>query len=173
MDKTMCSDDNGQIVLANGSELAFISLLASENEFRSLEHLPCLHDKVLAAAADAAITFSSNQKKKQTTKPGILGGIVKGLKGGKTTQPVLHKIQTSNFGHLEDIFFKPPFPDSRPTAVVVDEKEVELDIDDIQIDEPNEPKIVASTSSPNVKNKQKDSYKTIGRNSFKVEVTMT
>ncbi|XP_058761940.1 uncharacterized protein LOC131635341 [Vicia villosa] len=151
MDKTMCSDDNGQIVLANGSELAFISLLASENEFRSLEHLPCLHDKVLAAASDAAFTFSSNQKTKQTTKPGILGGIVKGLKGGKTTQPVLHKIQTSNFGHLEDIFFKPSFPDSRPT--VADEKEVELDIDDIQIDEP---KIVASTSSPDVKNKHKD-----------------
>ncbi|KAI5429454.1 hypothetical protein KIW84_034161 [Lathyrus oleraceus] len=153
MDKTMCSDENGQIVLANGSELAFISLLASENEFRSLERLPCLHDKVLAAAADAAFTFSSNEKKKQTTKPGILGGIVKGLKGGKTTQPVLHKIQTSNFSHLEDIFFKHSFPDSRPTVVVADEKEVELDIDDIQIDEP---KIVASTSSPDVKNKQKD-----------------
>lgn len=33
--------------------------------FRSLERLPCLHDKVLAAAADAAFTFSSNEKKKQ------------------------------------------------------------------------------------------------------------
>lgn len=27
--------------------------------------MPCLHDKVLAAAADAAFTFSSNQKTKQ------------------------------------------------------------------------------------------------------------
>lgn len=33
--------------------------------FRSLERLPCLHDNVLAAAADAAFSFSSNQKKKQ------------------------------------------------------------------------------------------------------------
>lgn len=29
------------------------------------ESLPCLHDKVLAAAADAAISLSSKQKKKQ------------------------------------------------------------------------------------------------------------
>lgn len=154
MDKTMCSDDYGQIVLANGSELAFISLLAGENEFRSLERLPCLHDNVLAAAADAAFSFSSNQKKKQTTVPAILGGIVKGLKGGKTSHAELTKIPTSNFGHLEHIFFKPSLSDSLPTVVVVaDEKEVELDIDDIQIDEPQ---TTASTSSPDVKNKQKD-----------------
>ncbi|KAK7339895.1 hypothetical protein VNO77_20581 [Canavalia gladiata] len=158
MDKTMCSDDYGQIVLANGSELAFISLLAGENEFRSLEHLPCLHDKVLAAAADAAFKFSSNMKKKQTTVPGILGGIVKGFKGGKTPQTELTKIPTSNFVHLEGIFFQSPLPDSLPTVEVADDREMDLDIDDIQIDD--EPAIKASTSSstssPDIKNKQKD-----------------
>ncbi|KAK7256904.1 hypothetical protein RIF29_30478 [Crotalaria pallida] len=151
MDKTMCSDDNGHIALANGSELAFISLLAGENEFGSLEHLPCLYDKVLAAAADAAFRVSSNQKKKlQTIGPGILGGIVKGFKGGKTSQTDLAKISTSNFAHLEDIFLKSPLPDS-PT--VANNEEVELDIDDIEIDEPI---TKAPTSSPDVKNKQKD-----------------
>lgn len=64
----------------------------------------------------------------QTTVPGILGGIVKGLKGGKTSQADSTKIQTSNFGYLEDIFFKPSFPDSLPTVAVADEKEVHLDI---------------------------------------------
>ncbi|KAL2958014.1 hypothetical protein AAZX31_18G183100 [Glycine max] len=132
MDKTMCSDDHGQIVLANSSELAFMSLLAGENEFSNPEHLPCLHDKVLAAAADAAFRFSSNQKKKQTVVPGILGGIVKGFKGGKTTPTDVTKIPTSNFGHLEDIFFKPPLPDSPPTVAIPDNKEVELDIDKLQ-----------------------------------------
>ena len=34
------------------------------------ESLPCLHDRVVAAAADAAFNFSSNQKKKQ-----VLGNI--------------------------------------------------------------------------------------------------
>ncbi|KAL5058144.1 hypothetical protein RYX36_029748 [Vicia faba] len=141
MDKTMCSDDNGQIVLTNGSELAFISLLASENEFRYV-----CYSATKVNTVNHCVKRAYDEE--NTTKPGILGGIVKGLKGGKTTQPVSPKIQTSKFDHLEDIFFKPSFPDSRPTGVVADEKEVELDID--------EPKTVASTSSPNVKNKQKD-----------------
>ncbi|XP_027349377.1 uncharacterized protein LOC113860986 isoform X2 [Abrus precatorius] len=158
MNKTMCSDDYGQIALANGSELAFISLLAGENEFRSLEHLPSLHDKVLAAAADTAFRFSSNQKKKQATVPGILGGIVKGFKGGKASQTDLAKIPTSNFDHLEDIFFKPLLPDSVPTVAVAGHKEVELDIDDIEIDDEPiiKPSTSSSTSSPDIKNKQKD-----------------
>ncbi|KAK7294709.1 hypothetical protein RJT34_17602 [Clitoria ternatea] len=156
MDKTMCSDDYGQIVLANGSELAFISLLAGENKFRSLEHLPCLHDKVLAAAADAAFRFSSSQKKKQTTVPGILGGIVKGFKGGKASPTELRKTPTSNFDNLEGIFFKPPLPDFPPTVVVTDNKEVELDIDDIEIDEPVIKASTPSSTSPDVENKQKD-----------------
>ncbi|MED6149177.1 hypothetical protein PIB30_059962 [Stylosanthes scabra] len=152
MDKTMCSDDNGNIALANGSELAFISLLAGEDKFRNLERLPCLHDKVLAAAADAAFRFSSSQKKKQITAPGILGGIVKGFKGGKASPTKLSKIPTSNFVHLEDKFFKSPLSDSHQTAA----DELELDIDDIEIDEPI---TEVSTSSPNVKNKQKDNLR--------------
>ncbi|XP_020235711.1 uncharacterized protein LOC109815404 isoform X2 [Cajanus cajan] len=156
MNRTMCSDDYGQIVLANSSELAFISLLPGKNEFSNPENLPSLHDKVLAAAADAAYRFSSNQKKKQATVPGILGGIVKGFKGGKNSPTAVTKIPTSNFGHLEDIFFKPPLSDSLPTVAVTDNEEVELDIDDIEIDEPNRPITKASTSSPDVKHKQKD-----------------
>ncbi|QCE11939.1 syntaxin binding protein 5 [Vigna unguiculata] len=155
MDKTMCSDDYGHIMLANGSELALISLLAGESEFSNLEHLPCLHDKVLAAAADAAFRFSTNQKKKQTMVPGILGGIVKGLKGGKPSQTDVTKSPASNYGNLEDIFFKPLLPDPLPTVDIADNK-VELDIDDIEIDEPNPPITKSSTSSPDVKSKQKD-----------------
>ena len=76
----------------NGSEFAIISLVASENDFRYLtflallywmllssrsdcwscgnripESLPCLHDKVLAAAAEAAISFSTDQRRKQVS----------------------------------------------------------------------------------------------------------
>lgn len=64
----------------------------------------------------------------QTVVPGILGGIVKGFKGGKTTPTDVTKIPTSNFGHLEDIFFKPPLPDSPTTVAIPDKKEAELDI---------------------------------------------
>ncbi|XP_065853138.1 uncharacterized protein [Euphorbia lathyris] len=132
----MMSSDNGQITLANGSELAFISLLAGENYLRIPESFPSLHDKVLAAAADAAINFSSNQKKKQGAKLGILAGITKGFKTGKTEQTVdgTPKAQ-SDLSHLESIFSKAPFSDMSPT--VTDHQEViELNIDDIEIDEP-------------------------------------
>ncbi|KAF7825527.1 Syntaxin-binding protein 5 [Senna tora] len=157
MEKTMGSDENGNIVLTNGSELAFISLLAGENEFWNLEHLPCLHDKVLAAAADAAFKFSSNQKKKQSTTPGILGGIVKGFKGGKTSKTDTTAIPTHNFAHLEGMFLKPPSTDSLTT---VTDNEVELNIGflqnclyDIEIDDPPAEGPVAPVD---VRNTQKD-----------------
>ncbi|KAL2337095.1 hypothetical protein Fmac_011541 [Flemingia macrophylla] len=165
MDKTMASDDYGQIAMhpsyihslqANSSELTFISLLPGKNEFSNLENLPSLHDKVLAAAADAAYRLSSNQKKKQATVPGILGGIVKGFKGGKASPTAVTEIPTSNFGNLEGIFFKSPLSDSLPTVAVTENEEVELEIDDIEIDEPNQPKTKSSTSFPVVKHKQKD-----------------
>ncbi|XP_059428888.1 uncharacterized protein LOC132162629 isoform X1 [Corylus avellana] len=149
MDKSMSSSDNGQIALASGCELAFISLLAGENDFRIPESLPCFHDKVLAAAADAALSFSMNQKKKQGNQPGILGGIIKGLKGGKMVHAEDFSMSPkSNFTHLEGIFLKPPFSD--PSSAVTDnQEEEELNIDDIEIDEPLP---MASTSSDDSKN---------------------
>ncbi|OMO85028.1 hypothetical protein CCACVL1_10464 [Corchorus capsularis] len=145
MDKLMTSD-NAKVTLASGCEVAFISLLAGENDFRIPEALPCLHDRVLAAAADAAFNFSSNQKKKQGPAPGILGGIVKGLKG---------KVNTSatpefNITDLERKFLKPPFTDTAEN-VINKQEEVELDIDDIEIDE-TQP-VTSSSSHEVVKTK--------------------
>lgn len=152
----MMSCDNGQITLAHGCELAFISLFSGENCFRIPESLPCLHDKVLAAAADAAFNFSSNQKKKQGTKPGILGGIVKGFKGGKVDHSVDITLNPkSDFSHLEGAFSKQPFSDSYRTAVDSEEV-VELNIDDIEIDEPSLP--TATTSSQDVKHMKREKW---------------
>lgn len=150
----MMSCDNGQITVAHGCELAFISLFSGENCFRIPESLPCLHDKVLAAAADAAFNFSSNQKKKQGTKPGILGGIVKGCKGGKVDHSVdITPSPKSDYSHLEGAFSKQPFSDSYRTAVDSEEV-VELNIDDIEIDEPSLP--TATTSAQDVKNMKRE-----------------
>ncbi|KAH9736583.1 v-snare coiled-coil domain-containing protein [Citrus sinensis] len=151
MDKTI-SADNGQITLANGSEVAFVNLLAGENEFSILESSPCLHDKVLEAAAAAAFNVSSNQKKKQTTAAGILGGIVKGFKGEKMFHTLDVSIDPkSSFSQLEGIFSRPPFPDLSPAAT--NNEEIELNIDDIEIDEP--PSMMA-TSSHEVTNTKKE-----------------
>ncbi|PHT72599.1 hypothetical protein T459_23384 [Capsicum annuum] len=150
MDRAMSSMENGHITLANGSELAFVSLLASENDFRIPEYLPSLHDEVLAAAADAAMKFST-QKKKQGGGPNILGTLVKGFKVGKTNHTMdLSLMSKSNFSHLEGVFMKNPLhQELSPTKEVL---EVELDIDDIEIDEPVP---VASTSSHNTQNSKR------------------
>ncbi|XP_021906216.1 uncharacterized protein LOC110820897 isoform X3 [Carica papaya] len=124
MDKTMSSSDHGHITLANGSEVAFISLLVGENDFRIPDFLPCLHDKVLEAAADGDTSFFPNHKRNQGVAPGILGGIVKGFKGEKVD---ITAISESKFSHLESIFLKCPF--SAISPIITDNQEIlELNI---------------------------------------------
>ncbi|KAF5736569.1 hypothetical protein HS088_TW14G00714 [Tripterygium wilfordii] len=153
MENTTCSSDSGQIMLVNGSEFASISLLASENDFRIPASLPCLHDKVLAAAfADASAIPSNGEKKIQGPAPGFLGGIIRGFNVSKMEENVnLSEVCESNFAHLEDIFSYPPF--LKPSLSIMDDQDiVELDIDDIQIDGP----VVFSSSSKTTKNDARD-----------------
>ncbi|XP_059627965.1 uncharacterized protein LOC132270778 isoform X2 [Cornus florida] len=151
MNKTMSSSNTGQITLVNGCEFVFISLLAFENDFRIPEALPCLHDTLLAAAADSAFSFSQDQKKKQGTGPGIFGGIIKGLKGGKADRyGDLSEAQKT--AHLEKIFSRFPFSDLS-ASMEDDQEEVEVNIDDIQIDEPLP---AVSSSSHKSKNDKRD-----------------
>ncbi|XP_021744915.1 uncharacterized protein LOC110710876 isoform X2 [Chenopodium quinoa] len=137
--------DHGLICLANGSELAFLSLSTSEFETRFLEFLPSLHDKVVAAAADAAISVSMKQKK-QAPPTGIIGDIVKGFKKEKSNNAKDNP--AGNLYKLREVFSRPVVPDSSITTA--EEKEEELDIDDIEIDEPV---MVSSTSSHQAKEK--------------------
>lgn len=155
MDKTMSSSDNGQIALVNGCELAFISHVACANDFRIPESLPCLHDQVVAAAADAAINLSISQKKKQNMAPKIFSGIMRGLKGGRTENNpniIDSSPRYSSSQQLEELFSRVPFCDA-PTTPTGDPEAAELSIDDIEIDD-----LVATTptSKSSVVNK---SYK--------------
>ncbi|KAI5346587.1 hypothetical protein L3X38_014466 [Prunus dulcis] len=157
MDKTICSSDHGQIILVNGCELAFLSLLSDENEFRIPGSLPCLHDKVIAAATDVIASLSLNQKQQQVSVPGILGGIIKGLKAGKMEQSMDATANHENFCQtLENLFSSPPF--LKPsTAVKDDQKILELNIDDLVINEPVAPVAISSSSSfEKNKNEKKD-----------------
>ncbi|KAL5710191.1 hypothetical protein ACHQM5_020785 [Ranunculus cassubicifolius] len=154
MNKTMSSSDNGLIALANGSELAFISFLAGVNDFRIPESLPSLHDHVLAAAAEAAMSVSSNQKKKQGIAPGILGGIIKGIKGKRVVDLTSNSIGSpkSLIPHLETVFSRDPF--SADTKG--EEKEVEINLDDIIIDDPVEHVSTSSSHSHVAKKSERD-----------------
>lgn len=64
----------------------------------------------------------------QSTQPGILGGIVKGLKGRKMvhTEDITMPANFT-FAHLEAIFSKSPSSDTRP-AVTDEQEELELNI---------------------------------------------
>ncbi|KAG6600918.1 Syntaxin-binding protein 5-like protein, partial [Cucurbita argyrosperma subsp. sororia] len=136
MEKTICSSDDGQIMLLNGTEFAVVSLLIYENAFRIPESFPSLHDEVLAAATEASNNFYPSQNKQDATVSGFLESVVKGFKGSKVENDVdplsLCKLNDS---HLESLFSYPPF--LKPSKGVTDELGViELDIDDIEIDEP-------------------------------------
>lgn len=61
----------------------------------------------------------------------------------------------SDFSHLEGAFSKQPFSDSYRTAVDTEEV-VELNIDDIEIDEPSLP--TATTSSQDVKHMKREKW---------------
>ncbi|KAA8534064.1 hypothetical protein F0562_031743 [Nyssa sinensis] len=133
MNKTMSSSGTGQIALVSGIP----------------EALPCLHDKVLEAAANAAVSVSQNQKKKQDagSATGILGGIIKGIKGGKVDDSTHQTL----IEHLEGIFSRFPFSDPS-TSIADDQAILELNIDDIEIDEP----APVSSSSHKSKNDRRD-----------------
>ncbi|GJN33507.1 hypothetical protein PR202_gb22116 [Eleusine coracana subsp. coracana] len=135
----------------NGSEFVIISLIASENVFRIPESLPCLHDKVLASAAEAAFSFSIDQRRKNPAA-GLLGGIIKGIKG-KAEEPAEMKgtfSAQSPSELLESIFLKESFVQpSRPTP---DDSIEELSIDDIDIDD-DVPLAPASSSKSHVNKK--------------------
>ncbi|KAL3826120.1 hypothetical protein ACJIZ3_022149 [Penstemon smallii] len=153
MERMMSSTDNGHIALANGCEVAFISLLEGEHDFRIPESLPNLHDEVLAAAAKAAISVSSDSKRKQGDNPGILGGIVKGFKGRKSNKSMfLASNSKPNFGLLKEIFMANPFP--QPSTTIDEHEDAELTIDDIEIDEPLP--LASTSSSHEVDNKDKE-----------------
>ncbi|CAH8324377.1 unnamed protein product [Eruca vesicaria subsp. sativa] len=133
METTVCSDDFGHLVLVNGCEVAILSFLAHPNGFRIPESLPLLHDKVLAAAADATFSHFPVHKKNQDGTPKFLSGIIKGFRSS-SEQKVDYQIQ--DFSHLGNIFSNPPYLKPSDDTDGDDEKIVELNIDDIEIDEP-------------------------------------
>ncbi|VFQ77470.1 unnamed protein product [Cuscuta campestris] len=154
MFKTLSSPGKGIISLVNGCEFAILSLFSGD-DFWIPEALPCLHDKVLAAAANAAPCLSQNQESKKTTVNSMVSGIFKGFKGGKGEQ-VIDSTETREnlIAHLESIFSRFPFSDPL-TSVCDGEGHLELNIDNIQIDEP----ISAASSSQQSNNSRQENEK--------------
>ncbi|KAB5544374.1 hypothetical protein DKX38_012486 [Salix brachista] len=105
------------------------TILQKSGNFRIPESLPCLHDNLLAAAADATISLSPNQKITQGASSGILDGLIKGFPGSNAEHHVdLLEVCKNDYAHLESIFSSPPF--SKPSIdLAYEQKVVELSID--------------------------------------------
>ncbi|CAA6654751.1 unnamed protein product [Spirodela intermedia] len=132
IEKTMSSCDYGHIALVNGSELAVISILAGTNDYSPCYCSRCCHN------------LSMFQKRREGPAPGILGGILKGLKRGKAGNSVDASENSPRdvfIQQLENHFSRTPF--SSPLATLAHDQE-ELTLDDIIIDDDLP---VASTSS--------------------------
>ncbi|CAN1325791.1 Syntaxin-binding protein 5-like [Linum perenne] len=159
MEKTICSSQNGQIILVNGCEVSSISLLAFENDLRIPDSLSVLHDKVLEAAIDATENLSPNKKDKQGSLPGIIGGILKGFHGGKEEEQKVSfpEVGKSNLAHLDAIFSYPPY--LKPSLDFADDANdvVELSIDDINLDFDEHVVVTSTTERKN--NDEKDKGK--------------
>ncbi|GJU52113.1 hypothetical protein Tco_1221668 [Tanacetum coccineum] len=123
MERNLSYMENGQISM----KWRFSLYWNDGDNIRDLESLPSLHDKVLAAALEAAINSSQNQKKKQGV-PGALAHILKGFRPGKANNDInFHEDFKSGFGNLDRIFSKDPFPDPLE-SITNDQEDVELDI---------------------------------------------
>ncbi|XP_042032977.1 uncharacterized protein LOC121779672 isoform X3 [Salvia splendens] len=142
MEKTISASEEGQITLVNGCEFALVSLIAYADEFRIRKPLPCLHDEVLAAAADADVNYFQNQKKEERALPGFVNNLMKGLKGDKEEQLMNNaKGREMVIAHLESIFSR--FPFSEPFSF----EDLELQIDDLDIEEEPVPYVASSQKS--------------------------
>ncbi|XP_059072643.1 uncharacterized protein LOC131062006 isoform X1 [Cryptomeria japonica] len=132
--RTMSSSGNGRIALVYNKEMAFLSILANENDLRIPDSLPCLYDKDLAAATDAALKAGIHQTRKKNQIQGFLGGVIKEIKGGVLRNASPERPITLNLGSdLSNIFAWCPFPEL--FTVETDDGTECLDIDDIQIEE--------------------------------------
>eukprot|EP01018_Ginkgo_biloba_P015794 Gb_19934 [translate_table: standard] len=135
--KTITSAANGRIALIHNNEIAFLSLLANENDFRIPASLPCLHDRDIAAAADAALKAGSHEKKKKNQIQGLLSGVIKEIKGGvlrHASGSPEHRLRPILGLELSSLFAWCPFPGqcAKETSDIGPES---LDIDDIEIEE--------------------------------------
>ncbi|CAJ2653416.1 unnamed protein product [Trifolium pratense] len=134
MEKTICSSSNGQIILVNGNEAAFLSLLPCENVLWIPECFPCLHDEVLAAAVDLTKSLSPNQSEKQGASA-IFHNIARNFKARKSGHNTNQEVHNNYLENLERCFSSPPF--LKPSSDTEDKlDDFELDIDEIHIEEP-------------------------------------
>lgn len=135
-DSSICASQNGEIIVVNGNQEVFtVSVLPQKEIYRHLDSVSQVYTKDLIVP-EAILPDHVIHKEK---KKGIFSSVIKGSKPKQ--EPVIGVEDTrESIEELSTIFSVANFPsDTESTEnLTMDEDEDELDIDDIEIDNPRE-----------------------------------
>ncbi|KAE9614576.1 putative transcription factor WD40-like family [Lupinus albus] len=133
----ICCSSKGDIVLVNGDqEIFIISLLVQRNIFRLLDSASCIYKKEKMMSEEE---IASDSVVRKENKKGIFSSIIKDFTSSKEKHVSLMEPGDSKecIEELSLIFSNENFPCDADNNdnLIVDEKELELNIDDIDLDD--------------------------------------
>lgn len=152
----VCFSRNGDIILVEGDQEAFfISVLLQKETYRFLDFASQIYTKDLDIEQGPTPIVQKEKKK------GIFSAVIKDLKGTKAKNEINVEVEDAreNTEELSDIFSADNFPseEERVEKVTTNQDDLDLDIDDINIDDPDEkPKgfgVMAALNKQNFTNK--------------------
>ncbi|KAI4327839.1 hypothetical protein L6164_020257 [Bauhinia variegata] len=137
-DTQICCSSGGDLVLANGDQEIFVvSLLAQRTIFRLLDSVSCIYRKDRVQSLEELGPVIHKEKKK-----GIFSSVIKDITGNKEKHVPIVETEDSNesIQELSAIFSNANFPCEAENTdkLTVDEDELELNIDDIDLEDPGE-----------------------------------
>ncbi|CAK9156297.1 unnamed protein product [Ilex paraguariensis] len=138
-DSSICSSLNGEIIMVNGDqEVFFVSVLLEKGIYRHLDSVCQVYMK------DLMVSLGLNQEPiiHKEKKKGLFSSVIKDLKGSKAKYDPDTEAEDAreSIEELSTIFSVANFPlyVERRENLSTDEDNVELDIDDIDIEDPGE-----------------------------------
>ncbi|KAK8304591.1 hypothetical protein V6Z12_D03G002700 [Gossypium hirsutum] len=138
-DSSMCSSNSGDVVMVNGDQEFFIlSVLLQRETFRNLDFISRVYRKDLMLTQEVPASGATVQKEK---KKGLFGSVLKDITGSKKHAPEMETEDTKeSIEELSTIFSTANFPCEveNKDNQAVDEDEIDLNIDDIDLDDPGE-----------------------------------
>ncbi|PSS00383.1 Syntaxin-binding protein [Actinidia chinensis var. chinensis] len=150
-ENAVCSSRDGELIIVNGDqEMFFVSVLLQNNIYRHLESVSQVYKKD-PTAAQGVISAPVIHKEK---KKGIFSSVIKDMTGSKAKHVPEEEAEGAreSFEDLATIFSVDNFPSNAESRanLAVDEDEVDLDIDDIDLEDPGEkPKGYPVTATQN------------------------
>ncbi|KAI3451362.1 hypothetical protein Pfo_008027 [Paulownia fortunei] len=156
-DITVSSSNDGELIIVNADqELLFVSTLLHKVAYRLLDSVSEVLNKDLVNAQGLISSPSIKEKKK-----GIFGSMIKDNKGTKPKNVLELETEDSrqSIEELSTIFSAVNFPTDTETEekIIMNEEDVDLDIDDIDIEDPKEKArgypVIAGLNRQNITNK--------------------